>query len=632
MNDLSFSLGRDPWLPVRDLAGIRELVSGPEALGRAEQLVLDIADPLQSAAVLRFLTAVAYAAGLAPADPGEYAWRCVEAASTNWSKAGAWLEEHAEGTALFHPERPLYQDASLHQVKVKCTVPVHYLDLTAAAALGRPLLADHRHLHVRLPALPPDRAARLLLTQQMWAVGGRLRASGADYGPGSNYGSQAPACGGLVWQPHGTLATQLAWRTIPVTELDEANWTHRPRGTATQPPAPLGELDALTWLPRRILLLPTPDGLVERAHCVQGWKRTTEEPGQPGTADRIFTATGKKLPATAPLTPLDTVSLVERWWHAGPGTLPHLIRDACALTGCAPPAMRAVGLATDKKKVLVLRDVPLPSEVLAAPAAGEAAAWIAALRWKTRSSAGAWEDGCGTTLLTDPAFLEGDQAERARLAARAFRIHAALPQQRAAARADFHRALTPKGSPPMSLFVTADSLDPTEATPGQLLERRLHGIRAGEHGRGLMNSLRLWAASPTPANQAVDTITRSLTAEQRDPAMITAALYAVHAQHHAPPYGNAPLPRLMRAFGSGTSYGPRHPQTETLMQHMLAATRPRLLLPALTTLVRYAAAHDMTPAWAALADDLTAWSPATRERWAALFYTSQPLTEIGHHA
>lgn len=635
MTGPSFVLPCERWLPVRELDGTRAVVSGSEALEQAGRLVLDVADPLAHAAVVRLLSAVVCAAGLAPACAEAYAARCAHAAESDWTPAASWWREHREDFDLFHRQRPLFQDGTLHSVRRECAQPVHYLDYRTAAAMGRPLLADHRHLRAALAPLTPARAALQLLTQQMWAVGGRLRGSDTDYGPGANYGAQAAACGGLVWQPQGTLAAVLAWRTLPAPagQAGEATWTYGAPAVPGQRLSPVSELEALTWLPRRILLLARDDGSVDRAHFAQGRHRAVLEPAQIGSADQVFTANGKRLAATAPATPEDTVQLLERWHHQGEGSLPRIIRDAAAQTGGSPPSIRVIGLATDKKKLLVLRDVQLPPALLGDERAGRAAALLSGLRTKIRELQGTWQDGSGAALLTDETFLGAEPAEQAVLAARAFRLHCPAPDRAARARDAFHKAVTSvTGESPMPLFVTADTIDPTEASVGQLLERRLHGIRAGEHGRGLMSDLRLWAAAPTSANQAVESITRRLPAAHRDPAMITAALYAVHAQHHAPPYGNAPLPRLMRAFGSGTSYGPRHPQTETLMRHLLATHRVRLLLPALTTLVRYAAAHGMTPSWTALADDLSAWSPATRERWAALFYTSQPLTEIGHHA
>ncbi|MFI8811469.1 MULTISPECIES: hypothetical protein [unclassified Streptomyces] len=70
-----------------------------------------------------------------------------------------------------------------------------YLDVTAA--VRRPLLSDHRHLHASVP-VSAARAAGLILVQQMWCMSGRITGNESVYGKGSTFGSRSPACGGLV--------------------------------------------------------------------------------------------------------------------------------------------------------------------------------------------------------------------------------------------------------------------------------------------------------------------------------------------------------------------------------------------------------------------------------------------------
>lgn len=634
----SFSLAHERWVPVRDQNGEQFTVSGCTALEQAGRLMLAVTDPLEYAAVLRFLVAVLYGSGVGPVSEEAYALRCAESAAVDWARAAQWLSEHACDVDILHPRRPLFQDSALHAVTPAHALPVRYLDHTCAGALGRPLLGDHRHLHADLPSLEPARAALLLLTQQMWAVGGRLRCSDAVYGAGSNYASGAAACGRLTWLPDGTLADALTWRTVPAAEQGAANWTYRVRGGPKERLKPAGELDALTWMPRRVLLLGDGDGRIGRVHFTQGWHRTAVEPGAAGATDLLFTGKGKSLPCAALITPEDLVPVVDRWWQAGEGSLPARIRAVMRQTGCAAPTMRVVGIATDQKKVLHLRDVQVPGELLTNERAADAAELLACVRYAMRGRH-TLLDLSGARLLTDPAFLNACPRERARLTSDAHRSLAPSPGAKAADRQLLYRILTDrlreKEPDVTSLFVTADTPPPSELTPGEQLEKRLHGIRAGEHSRSLLAHMRLWAGAPHSPNQASEAVTRGLPAEYRAPAVLTAALYATHAQMHFGSFGRTPLPRLMRAFGSGTNFGPQHGPTETQMKHLLATTRPALLLPTLTNLVRYAAAHEMTPSWSALADDLSAWNAATRDRWAAMFYTSQPLAElaqIGTHS
>ncbi|MER7761320.1 type I-E CRISPR-associated protein Cse1/CasA [Streptomyces sp. NPDC097619] len=627
----SFSLAHERWLPVRDQDGEHFAVSGCTALEQAGRLMLAVTDPLEYAAVLRFLVAVLYSSGAAPGSQEEYALRCAGSVAVDWARAAQWLSAHACDVDVLHPLRPLFQDSALHAVDPVHALPVRYLDHTSAGASGRPLLGDHRHLHADLPALEPARAALLLLTQQVWAIAGRLRCSAAVYGPGSNYASGAAACGSLIWLPHGTLADALTWRTVPAAERGEANWTYRARGGPKERLEPAGELDALTWMPRRVLLVRDGDGRVGRTHFVQGWHRAAVRPGAAGATDLLFTNNGKRLPCTALITPEDLVPVVDRWWQAGEGSLPARIRAVMRQTGHAPSAMRVVGIATDQKKYLHLRDVRVPGELLTDERAAGAAELLTSLRYATHGRH-TLPDLSGARLLTDPTFLHADTLERARLTADAHRAVAPSPGARAVDRHTLNLFLTgrlvQKEPGVTSLFVTADTPAPSELTPGEQLEKRLHGIRAGTHGRGLLGQMRLWAAAPHIPNQASEAVTRGLPSGYRAAAILTAALYATHAQMHFASFGRTPLPRLMRAFGSGRGFGPQHGPTETQMKHLLATTRPALLLPTLTNLVRYAAAHEMTPSWSALTDDLSAWNAATRDRWAAMFYTSQPLAEL----
>ncbi|MFF9011072.1 type I-E CRISPR-associated protein Cse1/CasA [Streptomyces goshikiensis] len=628
----TFSLAHGRWVPVREPGGERSVVSGCQALEGAERFVLDVTDPLEYAAVVRFLAAVLSASGLAPTSEEAYGLRCVGSVSVDWARAARWLAEHADDVDILHPQRPLFQDHALRAVPRVHGLPVRYLDHTAAGALGRPLLGDHRHLHADLTALAPARAAVLLLTQQMWAIGGRLRCSDAVYGAGSNYASGAAACGRLLWLPDGTLADALNWRAVPVGDSSVPNWTYRVRGGPKERLEPAGELDALTWMPRRVLLIGDGEGRVERAHYAQGWHRAPVGPDTPGGAEVVFTSGGKALPCSALATPEDLVPVVDRWWQAGEGSLPARIRAVMRQTGCPAPLMRVVGIATDQKKVLHLRDIRVPADLLTDEQAAGAAELLSSLRFTMRKRDVHLGDLAGAFLLADPHFLAAGERERGRLAARAYRFHAPSPGGKAADRQFLYRFLTArvreKEPGVTSLFITADTHAPSELTPGQKLEKRLHGIRAGERSRGLLGQMRLWAGAPNTPNQASEVVTRDLPAGYRAAAVWTAALYATHAQMHRASSSRTPLPRLMRAFGSGKSFGPQHGPTETQMKHLLATSRPALLLPTLTNLVRYAAAHEMTPSWSALTDDLSMWNAATRDRWAAMFYTSQPLAEL----
>ncbi|MET8824206.1 type I-E CRISPR-associated protein Cse1/CasA, partial [Streptomyces rochei] len=265
----SFSLASRPWLTVIDTSGRTHRCSLAEALENAGRLHLAAPDPLLWAATARLLTAVAYSAGCAPPDDDAY-WANITG-GIDLTAAVDWVREHTADLDLFAPDRPLFQDGALHEVShlPEATMPVLYLDLSAA--IGRPLLSDHRHLHTSVP-VDARRAAELLLVQQTWAVGGRISAKTAVFGPGCTFGRAAPASGGVRGQPAGTISEFLAWRLMPVPGgPGHGHWTYTPRVEGTTDFPPEGECDALTWMTRRMLLLPDADGMVARVMMAQGW-------------------------------------------------------------------------------------------------------------------------------------------------------------------------------------------------------------------------------------------------------------------------------------------------------------------------------------------------------------------------
>ncbi|MEO3976842.1 type I-E CRISPR-associated protein Cse1/CasA [Streptomyces sp. CAU 1734] len=420
----SWHAGRRPWIEVMDARGRRRVLSTGEVLRHAGRVYLAAADALVRSATVRLLTAIACAAGCAPGDGEEYARRVRD--GVDLRPAAAWAES-GDHLDLFHPVRPWFQDASLAPLAEAAGQPVLYLD--PSAAVGRPLLSDRRHLHTSCP-VPPARAARLLLVQQMWCLGGRLAGSQKDFGPGANFGSPAPACGHAVWQPDGTAAEILAWSLVPLPGgPGTGQWTWRVRGGAEQRLIPDGELDALTWHPRRILLLPDgPAGQVGRILVCQGWR-------QPAATDTTGHATrhlaprddGKPLNAQAVTGDDDVAPLLDAWWGAPAGNWAHTVRETARETGCAPRVV-VTALAVDKKKTEFQRQIRLPSDALTdgrvRPAARAVMGWRQALwergpgRGENAATGLQTPPAAGSHLLTDEGFLSASPDGRARTLAR----------------------------------------------------------------------------------------------------------------------------------------------------------------------------------------------------------------------
>ncbi|MCX4850720.1 type I-E CRISPR-associated protein Cse1/CasA [Streptomyces sp. NBC_00893] len=260
----SASLAALPFVEAVYPSGKGTVLSLAQVLEEADQVRLATTDPLLWAATARLLTAVAYTAGCGPSGQREY-WQQIRD-GIDLTPAVRWVHDHADDLDVFHPVKPLFQDGSLHTVAEDLPdagIEVLYLDMTAA--IRRPLLSDHRHLHTSTP-VSTARATGLLLVQQMWCPGGRISARESVYGKGCNFGRRSAACGGLVIQPDGTVAQMLAWRLVPVPGPGPgtAHWTYFPRPDPSQGkdmgkdgPACEGEADALTWHPRRAACVDT---------------------------------------------------------------------------------------------------------------------------------------------------------------------------------------------------------------------------------------------------------------------------------------------------------------------------------------------------------------------------------------
>ncbi|MEW2498166.1 type I-E CRISPR-associated protein Cse1/CasA [Streptomyces nodosus] len=708
MTGPTWSLADRPWIDVLDLRGRRDVLSLAAVLRRAGQVHLAASDPLLWAATLRLLVTIAYTAGCAPADQDGHQRNVVD--GVNLAPAATWVRDHAAELDLFGP-RPLFQDAALHAIagEAGATVPVLYLDMTAA--IGRPLLVDHRHLYASLP-VTARRAAELLLIQQMWAIGGRISAKDAFYGAGCNFGRSSCACGGLVWHPVGTVAQMLAWRLMPLPEFGIPQWTYHPRGEGTGEVAVNGEADALTWHHRRMLLLRDGSGMIDRVLFAQGWRmaRQPDVPAclRPGSRDVVDTGDGRSLSATTVTGESDIAPVLERWWQAPEGSWAHAARQVITATGRAPDLV-TVGLATKKKKILHQRRIHIPATGLTDPRSGSAVAAVMNFRRRvaqaipTRRPVTPFNTvlppGFGSDLLSQEQFLTvSDDQREAMLFHHARPAHGGDPvlnSRRASALAaatltmplpqsDPHESMQPNFTPTHSatsddtdqrgisaidgilitsppgalpplaepepvddlddedLFTTADTPDATapfteegieadrRTDAGRMLATQLGRWATSPHTRHIMARLSRWAAQPSVSNRAYPWVTRNVPDQHHQAAMLVAALFAVHYRTNksAPRYGDAPLPRLMRAFGSGTRYGPDHPATRTAVTHILRTTSIDRLRTPLLRQIRYAAANSMTPNWTQLFDDLAHWGPSVRDRWARLFFTAAPVPVV----
>ncbi|KUN58814.1 hypothetical protein AQJ46_41805 [Streptomyces canus] len=633
----SFSLAQRPWITALDDTGRTLLCSLAEVLENAGRLRLGAPDPLLWGATARLLTAVAYSAGCAPTDDTAY-WDNINA-GIDLSAAVAWVHDHAADLDLFAPDRPLFQDAALHGLAglPEATVPVLYLDLTAAS--GRPLLSDHRHLHTSVP-VDGRRAAELLLVQQTWAVGGRISAKTAVFGPGCNFGRPTAASGGVMWQPAGSVAEMLAWRLMPVSGgPGRGQWTYTPRVAGTAEFLPESECDGLNWMTRRMLLLPDADGMVARAMVSATAAATSSAPSRANSCPRK----GSPPTTTSP-----------RCWRCGArprravGPMPRARRSP---RPAGRPTWWPWGLATSNRKILHQQLIHIPGSALADPRSPDAALAVMSFRRRAARVTPSRRDDPATGTVLPPAFgssallqedflnLPGPQRDQL-LFQQATSAPSGDPVRdgmRTAALAA--AALTGTGAEDDDLFTEVSrppslpspgaddspGQNPAYAdSPGQALAVQMGRWLASSHMRSVVSDLERWARNPQPDNPAIALVTRPLAPEHHQAALQTAALMAVHhrTNRRAPLYGRADLPRLMRAFGSGGRFGPAHPATRATLQVMVRTTSVDALRPHLGRLIRYAASRQMAPRWSSLFDDLAGWDREVRERWSQLFFTA----------
>ena len=270
----TYNLIDEPWIPVRVRGepSPRD-VSLREALLRAHEIerLID-PSPIVTAALHRLLIALAHAAIAGPAD--EDAW------AAEWAHGRfeapiveAYLDRFHARFDLFDAARPFYQSTGL-PVGVASTVAKLGHEYSGG---NNSLLFDHS-VDEHPPAISPATAARLLVAQQSFSIGGLLTRLPGD--PPSATASHLVKAAVVLLQG-ATLFETLLLNMVDVDGIrgrpfqfdpaeDAPAWERDEPVTATTR-APAGYLDLLTWQSRRVLLVPDDDGLVRRTVIMAGY-------------------------------------------------------------------------------------------------------------------------------------------------------------------------------------------------------------------------------------------------------------------------------------------------------------------------------------------------------------------------
>ncbi|MFJ6620785.1 type I-E CRISPR-associated protein Cse1/CasA [Kitasatospora sp. NPDC091335] len=239
-------------------AGLVELLRNAE-----EFTALVSSTPGEEVAVLEYLMAIMYAAKCVPATPA--AWREWVEDEHPLEQAATWLEEEPpERWDLFHPERPLGQNALLAPFMAAHGVGSAQLVIERTGDYNQ--FFDKVHLHDPEP-MAPDAAFRAMLTQHAYGLGGRAMAKADWLGPQLTYQAVGRLGTRIRVVARGrTLGDTLRLNIAPCKPGDTGtfnySWTaDRPGGRRTfrgrkASRLPDGPADLHSFLGRSILLRP----------------------------------------------------------------------------------------------------------------------------------------------------------------------------------------------------------------------------------------------------------------------------------------------------------------------------------------------------------------------------------------
>jgi CRISPR system Cascade subunit CasA len=410
---VSFNLIEERFIPCVNLNGPAVECGLRDALLKAHEMV-EVRDgsPLVTAALHRLLLAILHRCYRGPKNSAERV-AIRRAGRFDPDRIAGYFREWADRLDLFHDTYPFYQRAGY---RTKDPSGINRL----AQELSRgnnAALFDHT-TDEPPPAVTPARAARLVIAEQTFAVGGGKSDTGNT--------THAPLVSGAAVLVRGETLFETLWlnltrydgeeQPVPCDEDDAPVWERPPAEPHKEPPTPRGYLDYLTWQSRTLRLHPEEvDGrvIVRRVSYAQG--RKLETPAGFHDPMVAFSRRDKK-DEFQPVrfnefrdlwrdsTALFQVSETHQEYDRAPATVHALAAPELkeVLPRSAAYRLSAFGLCTDKAKVNFWRHetLPLPLAYLDRPELVEslkralglaeevgkvlrAAAWAAAASWLT---------------------------------------------------------------------------------------------------------------------------------------------------------------------------------------------------------------------------------------------------------
>lgn len=274
MEEKSFNLLYEPWILVLDLAGETEEVSLLTALERAHEFRCLAGElPTQDVAVLRLLLATLYATFTRVDVQGNRKlFGNAEEALARWKSL--WelkrlpiepiktrLCHYEERFYLFHPERPFYQVAGLHEATGK-------QNTIAQIVSDVPSRAERRFLTMKTgrnaEVLSFAEAARWLVSMQAWDYAGKKAAvvDGTKDGGGTGWLGKI----GVIYPASNSLFETLLLNFILLNSDGSLLPIGSPAWEEDQAPTPkkierrpIGYCELLTWQSRRVRLFAEED-------------------------------------------------------------------------------------------------------------------------------------------------------------------------------------------------------------------------------------------------------------------------------------------------------------------------------------------------------------------------------------
>lgn len=260
----SFNLTRNSWIPVEGLDGAVAEMSTRDVLLLAHRLRgLADASPLVVAALTRHLLAVLHRSYNGPRSMDEWV-TIASSAVFDPARVNAYLDSVEERMDLFHPTWPFAQTPGLLDQFSGYLTPIDELEVYRARWGGGRELFRHRPASPP-PRMSPARAARALLAHHAFATGGLVKKPGE---PTSATAAPLTRAAVVIVRGNSLFQTLVANLVkyggddpIPTGgAVDACSWEQDPPRRELRRPdepkrRPLGYLDLLTWMSRRVELV-----------------------------------------------------------------------------------------------------------------------------------------------------------------------------------------------------------------------------------------------------------------------------------------------------------------------------------------------------------------------------------------